>query len=461
MVISQYTELTPPYDHEAEAAVIGALLIDDTALAEIASNLRAEDFHRARNQYVYEAILTLRQRLEAIDQITVARELAVHNRLDAVGGLPYLGQLVAQTPTSVNADHYAAIVADTAAKRRLIDAGHRIAQLAFADDRDADAIRDEAVAILTGLRANAPRRGFRPLSEAYDTLLADQGADAENTAAEPALTGLHSLDGLTGGLAPSDLIILGARPGFGKSSLALNALTHAAGQGRVCGIFSLEMNFQQVAERILAADTGIPSRRIRHGIYSDAEADRVVDSIGRLSGLPVYIDDTPAQTAAQMLSKSRQLQLEHGLDLLAVDYLQLMAPPAGARQGGLNQVQAVSHNSQALKTLARDLHIPVICCSQLSRAPESRPNHRPMLADLRDSGSIEQDADLVLFLYRLDKYQTPDEWAQTNPGHPYPKGETEVIVAKHRHGPTGTAHLYFDESTTAFYHDADAAASAA
>lgn len=461
MVISQQTELPMPYDHQAEAAVIGALLIDETALTEIAPILQPADFHRARHHYIYEAALTLRQRLEAVDQITIARELAVHNRLESVGGLPYLGQLVADTPTSVNAGYYAAIVADTAAKRRLIDAGHRIAQLAVADDRDAEAIRDEAVAILTTLRASASQRGFRPLSVAYDSLLASQGIETDGTVAEPALTGLHSLDAITGGLAPSDLIVLGARPGFGKSSLALNALTHAAGQGRVCGIFSLEMNFQQVAERILAADTGVPSQRLRHGLYSEAEADRVIDSIGRLSALPIYIDDTPAQTSAQMLAKSRQLQLEHGLDLLAVDYLQLMAPPPGTRQSALNQVQIVSHNSQALKTLARDLHVPVICCSQLSRAPESRPNHRPQLADLRDSGSIEQDADLVLFLYRPDKYQTPDEWAQTNPGQPYPKGETEVIVAKHRHGPTGSARLYFDESTTAFYHDSSATASTA
>lgn len=453
------SEYRLPYDHQAEAAVIGALLIDPDALHRVIGVIRPDDFHRARNQYCFAACLAVFGRQEAIDQVTVARELAQRNRLEAVGGLPYLGQLVADTPTSVNADYYAGIVADTAAKRRVIDAGHRIADLGLSDSDEAGEIMRQAVDILFNLRAPTTERGFRHIATAYDRFLqTDLLTDQPDNGAASIPTGLTELDEIITGLHPSDLIILGARPGFGKSSLALNLCVQAAKYGQVSAVYSLEMSVEQIALRILSAETGISSRNIRTGLYSEQDEHRIVECIGYLSGLPIYVDDTPVQTTAEMHAKAQRLQMEHGLGFLAVDYLQLIQPPAGHRPGGANLTQQTTEISRALKALARDLHIPILTCSQLSRSPESRPNHRPQLSDLRESGAIEQDADVVLFLYRPDRYHTEAEWVQIHPGQPYPRNLAEVIVAKHRHGPTGSASLYFRESTMRFYRNGTAPA---
>ena len=456
MVIAdqRYEDRPLPFDHAAEAAVLGGLLIDGDALLRLSPLVEPQDFHRARHQYIYEAALSIWGRQEAIDQITLARELAQRNRLDAVGGLPYLGELVANTPTSVNVEYYASIVADTAAKRRLIDAGNRIAGLAF-DDREpaAEVARQATDVLFQAMPAEGGHRGFRHISGAYDAYLQGDDSPLADTSGRPIPTGLHNLDDIGTGFRPSDLVILGARPAVGKSSLSLNVCLYAAQQGYVCGIYSLEMSIEQIAARILSAETGISSHRLASGLYTEAEENLIADQVGYLSGLPIYVDDTPAQNMAQMHSKAQRLQMRHGLDFLVVDYLQLIQPPAGYRPGNTNLAQQVSEISRGLKTLARDLHIPVLCCSQLSRAPETRANHRPLLSDLRESGSIEQDADIVLFLYRVDQYQTEDEWSRLYPGQPYPRNVTEVIVAKHRHGPIGSASLYFRDTTMRFYQE--------
>lgn len=450
----------PPYDHAAEAAVLGGLLIDGDALLPVLAIVKPGDFHRVRHQHLYEACINLFNRREAIDPVTAARELDRQDRLESAGGPAYLGQLVANTPTAVNVAHYARIVADTALKRQLIDAGNRIAELGYADRAAGEDALGQAVDLLFAVRPNSSAKDFQPLSDAYDRYL--QADDPDAVPADAAIpTGLADLDEIIIGLRPSDLIILGARPGFGKSSLAFNISVAAAKAGHTCGVFSLEMSFQQVADRILSAETGIAARRLSLGLYSETEADLITDRIGYLSGLPIYIDDQPMQTMSQMHAKAQRLQMERGLDLLVVDYLQLIEPPAGAGRRGANLVQQTSEISRALKGLARDLSVPVITCSQLSRAPETRQNHRPQLSDLRESGSIEQDADIVMFLYRPDRYHTTDEWEQLHPGQPYPQGVTEVSVAKHRHGATGTATLQFAETITRFYAYAPSTAYAA
>ena len=450
MVIAQYNERQLPYDHEAEAAVLGALLIDGDALLRVMPIIKPEDFHRARNQFCFAACLGVLGRQEAIDQITVARELQRKDQLEQVGGLAYLGQLISGTPTSVNVEHYASIVADTAAKRRLIDAGNRIAELGFEDRQDADDTMRQAVEVLFRVQPANNDRGFVPLGSLLDVYLQGDIGDVSIATGLPIRTDYSNFDELLGGMQRSDLLIVGARPGLGKSSLALNICTNAAMAGHVCGIFSLEMSREQVAMRMLVAESNVDSHRFRLGLLSENEQNIVSDAVGVLSGLPIYIDDTPFQTVMEMRSKAQRLQLEHGLDFLVVDYLQLIQGQGSRRGGGENRVQEISEISRSLKGMARDLNIPVFTCSQLSRVVENRPGHRPQLSDLRDSGSIEQDADVVIFLYREDRNFTEEEWEQHSPGRPYPRNLVELIVAKHRHGPTSSFHLRFMDTLMKF-----------
>ena len=262
------------------------------------------------------------------------------------------------------------------------------------------------------------------------------------------MTGFPDLDEYLGGLQRADLVILGARPSMGKSALAMNMVINAAKSGQVCGVFSLEMTREQLAMRILASEANLDSHRLRLGLYTQHEEARIIDSIGRLSDLPVFIDDTPYQGVADMRGKARRLALEHGLDLLVVDYLQLVQ--GQQRWGQTNRVQEITEISRELKVLAGDLKLALIACSQLNRMVENRPNNRPRLSDLRDSGSIEQDADVVLFIHREDVYTTEEEWNQMHPGQEYPRHIAEIIVAKHRKGPTGSVQLQFIDNLVRF-----------
>ena len=450
MVLAPYTERQLPFDHNAEAAVLGGLLIDGEALHRVLPIIKPEDFHRARHRFCYEACISLFGQQDAIDPITVARELSRQDRLEEIGGAAYLGQLISGTPTSVNVEYYAGIVADTATKRRLIDAGNRIAELGFEDNADSDAAIRQAVDVLFEVRPTDTERGFVPLSTLLDPYLLGDVSDAEETGGLPLQTGYNDLDSLLGGMQRSDLLIVGARPALGKSSLALNVCVNTAKNGETCGIFSLEMSREQIAMRILAAETGIDAHRLRLGLYSEQDEGNLANAVGILSGLPIYVDDTPFQSVMEMRSKAQRLKLEHGLDFLVVDYLQLIEGSNRRRGGGENRVQEISEISRSLKSMARELKIPVFTCSQLSRVVENRPGHRPQLSDLRDSGSIEQDADVVMFLYREDKNYTEEEWEQHAPGRPYPRNVAELIVAKHRHGPTGSLHLYFRDTLMRF-----------
>ena len=444
-----YAEKLLPHDLEAEEAVVGSLLIDGDSFVRISSLIKPEDFYRERNQLCYAACRSLFERNEAIDQVTLARELARTNQLESAGGMAYLSHLVSVTPTSAHSEHYAQLVARTSTMRTLIDAASRISVIGYDDTDDVDATLRQAEDILFGVRTGQPHRGFMPLRQIYDQYLEERAASADPLLASdtPMLTGFNDLDELLGGMQRSDMIVLGARPAMGKSTLAINVAINAAQDGATVGVFSLEMSREQLALRILSADAQIDSHRLRLGLVTEADEQRITDSIGRLSELPMYIDDTPFQGMVEMRSKARRLSLEHGLDLLVVDYLQLIE---GRGKGGDNRVQEVSEISRSLKGMARDLNICVLTCSQLSRGVTNRTSHRPMLSDLRDSGSIEQDADVVIFIHREDMYYTEEEWEQHSPGRPYPKNIAEIIVAKHRNGPTDDINLYFRDNLLRF-----------
>ena len=445
-----YAEKLLPHDLEAEEAVVGSVLIDGDCFSRVAPYIKADDFYRERNQLCFAACAALFQRDEAIDQVTLARELSRSSQLETVGGMAYLSHLISVTPTSAHSEHYANVVARTATMRKLIDVASRISAMGYQDTDDVDATLRQAEDALFTVRGTETRRGFVPLRQIYDQYLEDRAAIVdpigENTG--PVMLGYTDLDELLGGIQRSDLMILGARPSLGKSTLALNICLNAAKNGSTTGVFSLEMSREQLALRILSSEAEIDSHRLRLGLYTEAEEQRLINAIGQLSDLPVYIDDTPFQGMIEMRSKARRLMLEHGLDLLVVDYLQLIE--GRGRGGNENRVQEISEISRSLKGMARDLNIALITCSQLSRGVEQRTGHRPMLSDLRDSGSIEQDADVVMFIHRDDLYYTEEEWDQQFPGRPYPRNITDLIVAKHRNGPTGTVQLLFRDNLVRF-----------
>ena len=445
-----YAEKLLPHDIEAEESVLGSVLIDGECITRLAPLLKDGDFYRERNQLCFDAAMALFQRDQAVDQVTLAGELQRTEKLDLVGGMAYLSHLVSITPTSVHAEDYAQVVSRTSKMRRLIDAGSRITALGYNDTEDMDATMREAEDALFAVRGASQTRGFVSLREIYDQYLQDQ-ADAASSlepAGMPIMTGFPDLDEYLGGLQRADMIILGARPSMGKSSLALNMAVNAAKAGQTCGIFSLEMTREQLAMRVLSSEANIDSHRLRLGLYTHNEESRIIDAIGTLSDLPVFIDDTPYQGMVEMRGKARRLALEKGLDLLVVDYLQLVQ--GKQRWGQSNRVQETTEISRELKGLAGDLKVALIACSQLNRMVENRPNNRPRLSDLRDSGSIEQDADVVMFIHREDVYVTEEEWNQVRPGQEYPRNIAEIIIAKHRKGPTGSIRLEFIDNLVRF-----------
>ncbi len=444
-----YAERLPPHDIDAEEAVIGSILIDGEAITRVTSFLKPSDFYGEKNRWCYEACLALFERGEAINQVTVAHELSLRDRLQELGGASFLSHLVAKVPTSVHAEYYARIVQRTSTMRQLIRAASDIAAIGYQGAADTDTALRAAEEILFGIRSGRLSRDFVHIREILDTYMEESAAihSAAERNLAPVPTGFTDMDKLLGGgLQRSDMVVVAARPSLGKSTLAFNIARHAAGAGFTVGIFSLEMSREQIGIRLLASEASVDSYRLRLGLLSESEERRLLDAIGMLSDLPVYIDDTPVQTIVEMRGKARRLQAEHGLDLLIVDYLQLI----GGTGRTDNRVQEMGEISRSLKGLARDLDIPVLACSQLSRAVEQRPSHRPLLSDLRESGSIEQDADVVAFIYREDVYITREEWEKRNPSDPYPQNIAEIIVAKHRNGPVGTVPLYFRSDVSRF-----------
>jgi len=432
----------PPHDINAEESVVGSLLIDGEAVTRISGFLKPDHFYRERNRWCYEACLRLMDRGEAMNQVTVAHDLDSAERLADVGGAAYLSHLVSIVPTSVHIVHYARIVERTATMRRLISVGGDIASIGYSDDPNVDSSLDRAEELLFDIRRGHESRDFILLREALDPYLeiASGVPGLTGPGTGPVATGFRDFDRLLGqGLQRSDMIVLAARPSVGKSMLALNIARYAAGTGTRVGIFSLEMGREQIAMRLLSSESRVDMHRVRMRITSHEEDTRIVDSIGALSDMPMYVDDTPLQTVVEMRGKARRLQMEQGLDFVVVDYMQLISGTAQHRQMG--RTQEVSEISRLLKAMARDLNVPVLAVSQLSRAIEQRPSHRPVLSDLRESGSIEQDADIVVFIHREDKITSEDEWIRSHPDVPYPRNLAEIIMAKHRHGPVGTIQL--------------------
>ncbi len=436
-----YAEQLPPHDIDAEEAVIGSLLIDGESINRIATLVGSGDFYRDRNRWCYEACQALYQRGDAINQLTASHELGLGNRLDDVGGPAYLSHLIAMVPTSVHVEHYARIVNRTATMRRLIDAAGDIATIGYADSADIDQAITQAEDAIFKVRGTSAVRDFVTIRQVLDDYLEEtSGANADSRTVGPIHSGFTDIDSVLGGLQRGDLMIIAARPSLGKSTLAMNIARNAAQQGAVGAVFSLEMSRDQIALRLLCAEAEVVSHRLRIGLLTDAESSRVMEAIGELSDLSIYLDDSAAQTVPQMRSKLRRLHTERGVDLVIVDYLQLMS---GSSVRGENRVTELGEITRSLKAVARDLNVPVIAISQLSRAIEQRPDHYPMLSDLRESGSIEQDADVVAFIHREDKYTNQEQWEQRNPTKPYPENVAQIVIAKNRHGQTSTVELYF------------------
>ncbi len=427
----------PPHNLEAEESVLGALLLDRDAIIRVASTLKPEDFYRGAHATVYRVILDLYNRREPPDLLTVTAELERRAELDNVGGIVALTDLVGRPPTAVHIEYYSQIVERTATLRRIIAAGTQIVNIGYNELLDVDEALDGAQRAIHDVAQNRGTRDFVSIAEVlesyFDKLDFIQQHRGEVVGVP---TGFQDLDQLTGGFQKSDLIIMAARPGVGKTSMSLGLAYNAAQHGRTIAIFNLEMPAEQLVQRLLAMETGIDSHRLRLGHIDDDEWEAISRAFGKLSEMKIYIDDTPGIGIMELRSKARRLQAERGLDFVQVDYLQLMQ---GSRRGD-NRVQEVSEISRGLKGLARELNVPVLSMAQLSRSVESRASHIPMLSDLRESGSIEQDADMVMFIYREELYDPETE----------KKGIAELHIAKHRNGPTGVVNLRFFEKTTRF-----------
>jgi len=432
----------PPHSLEAEQSVLGAILIDREAIIEIAEFLRSEDFYRQAHSMVFKAMLELFERREPIDLVTVAETLERSEDLETIGGRAYLSTLSNQTPTAVHAVQYARIVERKAVLRNLIGAAGKIAGIGYEDPSEIQEAIDRAESELFQVSNRRITAGFSQLREllhqAYDRL---DYLHAHRGELSGIASGFLDLDQLTTGFQKSDLIVVAARPSVGKTSFALNVAEHAAvREGRTVGVFSLEMSKEQLVLRLLSSVATIDSKRLRSGFLEELDFARIAPAMNDLSEAALYIDDTPNISTMELRTKARRLQAESGLDLVIVDYLQLMQATTTSRDA--NRVQEVSEISRGLKALARELNVPVIALSQLSRQPEMRESKEPRLSDLRESGAIEQDADLVVFLWREKEKSGEDVDVD---------GEVvNVKLAKHRNGPTGEIQLWFRKSQTRF-----------
>ena len=433
----------PPHDLDAERAVIGAMLVSESAVAAVAESLAAEDFYSETHRVLYGAMMRLYSRGDPIDQLTLTNELRSVNEFDRIGGRAYVFQLVESVPTAANASRYAEIVRSRALLRAIIDAGSRISEDAFAEPDDVSQTLDSAEQLIYSVSNRKMREQLAPVSElapgALEMIQKLYESEGEVTGVE---AGFEDLDRLTTGFHKSDLVVLAARPAMGKTAFALNAIWHASvSQGLPVAIFSLEMSKEQLVQRLISQTTRIPSQDLRSGNVRAEDWPKLVRGVAEVSRAPIWIDDTAGSTLMEMRAKVRRLAsrlLTQGgqpLSLVVVDYLQLMVG-----QSRENRQQEIAEISRGLKILARDLDVPVLAIAQLSRAVEQRHDKRPMLSDLRDSGAIEQDADMVMFLYR-DEYYNPDS---------DDKGIAEVIIGKHRNGPTGKVQLAWMEQYTKF-----------
>ena len=426
-----YPDRTPPQDVAAEQSVIGAMLLSKDAIADVVESLREGDFYRPAHQLIYSSILDLYGRGEPADAVTVSAELTRIGELGRVGGAPYLHTLVASVPTAANASYYALIVKERAVLRRLVEAGTRIVQMGYAGDGDVDQIVDRAQAAVYDITDRRTAEDYLPLSAIMPGTLEEIDAISSRGGVMAGVpTGFHDLDTLTHGLHAGQMIVIAARPAIGKSTVGLDLARSASiKHGLTSAIFSLEMSRNEIAMRLLSAEAGISLSNLRSGQMSDVDWQKLARKMSAVSEAPMFIDDSPNMTMMEIRAKCRRLKQRHDLRLVIIDYLQLMT--SGKRVE--SRQQEVSEFSRSLKLLAKELEVPVIAISQLNRGPEQRTDKRPMLSDLRESGSIEQDADMVILLHREDAYERESPRA----------GEADFIVAKHRNGPTATVTVAF------------------
>ena len=439
----------PPHDIDAEESVNGSLLIDGKAIYEVAIRLQPEDFYSEQNRWIYQACLSLYKRDEAINQITVAQELDRQEKLEKCGGAAYLSHLISAVPTSLDIEHYAQIVYRLSIMRQLISAADRISHIGYEADPDVSSALNKAEDVLFQLRHERGTLDFVHIKQVLDRYFeVPPPPEAEGYQPIPqVLSGLTGLDDFLSGFQRADLIIVAGRTSMGKTSLVLNIARNAAvEQGACVALFSLEMFREALVQRLLSSESGVNSRRIRLGLNTEDEERRIMEAQGKLSEAPIYIDDSPRLRVVEMRSKARRLHYERGIDLIIVDYLQLLQSDGRVE----NRVQEISYISRSLKALARELKVPLIAVSQLSRAVEWRASHIPQLSDLRESGSIEQDADLVMFIYRDEVYYNEEDWQKDHPDKEYPREMADIIIAKHRNGPTGQIKLRFRHSLTRF-----------
>jgi replicative DNA helicase len=423
---------TPPYSLEAEVSVLGSMLLSSDAISEVAELVKPEDFYRGAHRTMFEAMRDLYDKGEPVDSVTLADELQHRGKLEDVGGALAITDISAQVPTPANAVYYARIVNDRALKRRLIEAGSTLTRLGFDVERTGPDAVDEAEALVFELANNQRTGDFVPmrdlLLEAFDLIEKLHESDSAITGLE---TGFTDFDELTSGLQPGQLVVLAARPAMGKSTLVTNILSHVtATQRKPAVIFSLEMSQMEIVNRMLSAEARIDSDRMRTGKLRAEDWPKLSKAMGKLAEAPLFIDDTPGISMMEIRSKCRRIHQRHGMSMVVVDYLQLMETHKSRSEG---RVQEVAEFSRGLKVLAKELGCPVVALSQLSRKPEERTDRRPLLSDLRESGAIEQDADIVGFIYR-DEVYNPDSEA---------KGEAELIIAKHRAGRLDTVRLSF------------------
>lgn len=429
----------PPHDIEAEQAIIGSMLTDKDAVIAAIEILREQDFYREDNRIIYSAILNLYNRSEPIDIITLKAELKSMGKLEAVGGLEYIVQLPDRVPTTSNVEQYIKIVEEKSMLRALIKTADELITLGYDPTQEVEQVIDTAEKKIFEVMQKKNQKGYSSMKDILiDTFTQLEQLYNQKEMITGVPTGFADLDYRTSGLHNSDLILVAARPAMGKSAFALNIATHAAVRGKVpVAIFSLEMSKEQMANRILCSEAMVDSAKVRTGKIDDEEWGKLAAASVELSEAGIYIDDTPGISVMEIRAKCRKMKLEKNIGLVVIDYLQLVQ---GSNRKGGSREQEIAEISRSLKILAKEINVPVIALSQLSRAPEQRVDHRPMLSDLRESGSIEQDADIVMFLYRDDYYNEDTD----------KKNIAEVIIAKHRSGATGTVELLWLGNYTKF-----------
>ena len=443
MTKSSFSDKLPPQNIEAEKSVLGSIVLDKESINKIADFLSADDFYLRAHQIIYEAAVKLYEKNEPIDLLSLSNKLKESNVLDVVGGASYLTSLVNSVPTAAHIINYAKIVNQKRTLRDLIDSAHHIISLGHQEAEDVEGLLDQAEQKLFSVSQRSVQQNFSKiggelLKEAFERIDRLHKGDG---ALRGYSTGFYDLDFYLAGLQKSDLILLAARPSIGKTSLALDIARNIAKKEKVpVGLFSLEMAKEQIIDRILASEAGISLWKLRTGKLSssgeDNDFEKIAHALDSLAQMPIFIDDTASPTIMQMRAMARRLQAKNGLGLLVVDYLQLIRPT----QNTDSEVQQVTEISHGLKALARELNIPVLAVSQMSRSAEMRTDQRPKLSDLRSSGSLEQDADVVMFIYREDKVKKESER----------KNIAEIMIEKHRNGPTGSIELYFDDQCSSF-----------